>query len=126
MSAQLTWLAYITIMTAFFWVPNILDSFLKRGIMGTLGNPQDQSKPLSAWAIRAKAAHYNAVENLVIVAVLILIAEIRGADVSTLAMVYFFARLGHFAVYTAGIPAARTVLFLTGWALQILIFCAIL
>jgi uncharacterized MAPEG superfamily protein len=122
MSAQLTWLAYTTLLTSVLWIPYILDSFIQRGIMGTLSNPQDQTKPLSSWAVRFKAAHYNGVENLVIFAILVIIAEYRSIDVSQYAQIYFLARVGHPIVYAAGIPGLRTLLFLTGFAMQILIF----
>ena len=41
-------------------------------------------------------------------------------------MVYFFARLLHFAVYSAGIPAARTLTFTAGWLAQIAIIASIM
>jgi uncharacterized MAPEG superfamily protein len=42
------------------------------------------------------------------------------------AVSYFFARLAHFLVYTAGIPGARTVAFTVGWLAQIVILAAVL
>jgi uncharacterized MAPEG superfamily protein len=41
-------------------------------------------------------------------------------------VVYFFARLAHFVVYAAGIPAARTLAFTAGWLAQIVIIASIL
>jgi uncharacterized MAPEG superfamily protein len=41
-------------------------------------------------------------------------------------VVYFFARLLHFMVYSAGIPAARTLTFTAGWLAQIVIIASIL
>lgn len=122
MSSQLMWLAYTTIFTAVLWVPYILDCFIKSGIMGTLGNPQDRTNAPSAWATRLKAAHYNAVENLAVTGILVIIAELVSADVSFYAMVYFFSRVIHSIVYAIGLPAVRTVCFLVGFAMQVLIF----
>jgi uncharacterized MAPEG superfamily protein len=39
---------------------------------------------------------------------------------------YFYARLLHFMVYSAGIPAVRTLTFTAGWLAQIVIIASIL
>ncbi len=41
-------------------------------------------------------------------------------------IVYFFARLAHFLVYTAGIPLMRTVAFTVGWVAQLVVIASIL
>ena len=41
-------------------------------------------------------------------------------------VVYFFARLIHFVVYSAAIPVARTLAFTAGWLAQIAIIASIL
>ncbi len=126
MSQQLTWLTYTTFFTAVLWVPYILEAFITHGIMGTMGNPQDRKKASSPWAVRAKAAHANAVENLIIIAALVLIAEFARVDVASYVMIYFFARIVHAIVYALGIPGLRTVCFLTGFAMQVMIFVALI
>jgi len=122
MSRELYWLSLTTLMTAVFWVPYILNRFMELGIMGTLQNDGATKKVRADWAARAAKAHQNAVENLVVFGVLVLIAQANGTSTSltaTAAMVYFFARLVHFVVYTAGIPGARTVAFLVGFGCQL-------
>ncbi len=129
MNTELTWLTLTILMTAVFWIPYILDRFVKRGIMGTLDNPSLDANPQSAWAERAKAAHYNGVENLVIFAPLVLIANaagVTGGIVATAAITYFWARLAHFVVYVFGIPGLRTLAFLGGFAAQVMVAGAIL
>jgi uncharacterized MAPEG superfamily protein len=58
-----------------------------------------------------KAAHANAVENLVIFAALVLAANAagisNGATVLACAL-YFWARIVHWFAYTAAVPWART------------------
>ncbi|HEX7926515.1 MAG TPA: MAPEG family protein, partial [bacterium] len=78
----------------------------------------EHPKPLAAWAERAKKAHYNAVENLVVFGALVLVASASNKlDNATAmsAMVYFWARLAHYVVYTLGIPWLRTLTFTVGW-----------
>ena len=43
---------------------------------------------------------------------------ISNAATKAAVVVYFFARLLHFVVYSAGIPAARTLTFTAGWLAQ--------
>ena len=84
MNTELTYLAWITAITAVMWVPYILDRAAVWGITDTVGYP-DNPKPQSAWARRMKAAHANAVENLVIFAALVLVAH--AANISNPATV---------------------------------------
>jgi uncharacterized MAPEG superfamily protein len=104
-------------LTAVFWVPYILNTIMVRGLIDAVGYPADP-KPIAPWAMRAKAAHYNAVENLVLFAALVLILNTIGISNETTVMackVYFWARLVHYLVYTAGIPWVRTLSFTVGW-----------
>ena len=74
-------------------------------------------------------AHENAVENLVIFAPLVLVAQAIGVHTpvtATACIVYFWARLTHFVVYSLRIPFVRTLAFLIGWGAQIVLFFAIL
>jgi uncharacterized MAPEG superfamily protein len=117
MSAELTSLTWVIALTAVFWVPYILNTIMVRGLIDAVGYPADP-KPIAPWAMRAKAAHYNAVENLVLFAALVLILNTIGISNETTVMackVYFWARLVHYLVYTAGIPWVRTLSFTVGW-----------
>lgn len=128
MNTELYWLALTAFMTACFWIPYILNRMMVRGVMGAMANPSPDLKPQPAWAERAKAAHANAVENLVVFATLVLVAnaaDISGGMVATAAIIYFWARLAHFIVYTLGIPVARTLAFLIGFVAQVMVIIAI-
>ncbi|NIM69024.1 MAG: MAPEG family protein [Xanthomonadales bacterium] len=120
MTPELTYLALVTALTAVMWVPYILNTIAIRGVADAVGYP-DQPAPLSPWAQKMKAAHYNAVENLVVFATLVLIAHV--ANVSNQAtlmacMVYFWARVVHFLSYSLAIPWVRTLAFVTGFGCQ--------
>jgi uncharacterized MAPEG superfamily protein len=126
---ELYWLTLTVLMTALFWVPYVLNRMIVGGLGRTLAGASPDSGAHSLWAQRAIKAHYNAVENLAIFAPIVLVAHLL--NISTPAtkaavVVYFFARLLHFAVYSAGIPAARTLTFTAGWLAQIVIIAAIL
>ncbi len=117
MTAELTSLTWVAGMTALFWVPYILNMIMVRGLLDAVGYPDDP-KPLSPWAARMKAAHYNAVENLVVFATAVLVLHAAGIsnDTTVLAcQVYFWARLVHYLVYGFAIPWARTLSFAVAW-----------
>ena len=129
MTKELFWLTLTTLMTGLFWVPYILDRIAVRGLAGAMGNPSPTDKPQSAWAERAMKAHRNAVENLVVFAALVLTAHVLGISTGLTALaaiVYFFARLAHFLVYTAGLPVLRTLSFAVGWLAQMVFALSIL
>ncbi len=121
MTSELCYLAWVTAFTAVMWIPYILNLIVVRGVADAVGYPDDP-KPMAPWAQRMKAAHANAVENLVVFAALVLIAHAVGANngcTAAAAAVYFWARVVHFFVYTFKIPWARTLAFAVAWAAQI-------
>lgn len=123
MSAELTYLVWVTVLTMVLWIPYVLDRFAVRGIGDTVGYPAEP-RPQSPWARRLMKAHSNAVENLVVFAALVLAAEAAGATGSATAAaaaVYFWARLAHAVVYAAGIPWLRTLAFVVGFGAQVTI-----
>jgi uncharacterized MAPEG superfamily protein len=128
MSVELKYLALVTTLTGLLWVPYILNEIMVRGLMEAVGYPTNP-KPLALWAMRLKAAHYNAVENLVVFATLVLIANAAGihaAALGTAAAVYFWARVAHAAAYTLAVPWVRTLTFVVGFAMQMWIAWMIL
>src|SRR5215472_13490811 len=128
MSPELKYLALVSVLTAVLWVPYILNEVMVRGLMDAVAYPQNP-KPLAPWAQRLKFAHYNAVENLVVFAALVLVANAAGihnAAIATAAAIYFWARVVHAVVYTLAIPWLRTLSFVVGFAMQIWIACVIL
>jgi len=128
MTAELKYLALVAIFTALMWLPYALNVIMVRGVADALGYPDDP-QPLAPWAARMKAAHYNAVENLVVFAVLVLIAhEANISNEATImaCSVYFWARMLHFASYACAVPVARTLAFIVGLVCQLTIAWQIL
>ncbi len=120
MTPELKYLAWVATFTAIMWMPYILNTITVRGLADAVGYPKDPA-PLSPWAANMKAAHANAVENLVVFATLVLIAKAAGVSNDTTVaatQVYFWARVVHFLSYTARIPWIRTLSFVAGFGCQ--------
>jgi uncharacterized MAPEG superfamily protein len=69
------------------------------------------------WAGRARRAHLNMIENLVLFSALVLIAAVAGKANATTAMgamIFFWARLAYALIYLIGIPWLRTLAWLVG------------
>ena len=128
MSPELEYLALAAVLTGLLWVPYILNTIAVRGLVEAVGYPESP-RPLATWAQRLKAAHYNAVENLVVFAALVLVASAAGIHnpaIATAAAVYFWARVVHALAYTLAVPWVRTLSFAIGFAMQMWIAAAIL
>ena len=121
MTSEMMSLTWVTALTAIMWVPYILNMIAVRGLINAVGYPESP-EPMSPWAAKMKAAHANAVENLVIFAVLVLIADAANVSNATTVLacqLYFWARLTHVLSYTFAVPWVRTVAFVGGFACQI-------
>jgi uncharacterized MAPEG superfamily protein len=123
MNTQLMYLVFVTAFTGLLWVPYVIDRAAVWGLMDTVGYPANP-KPQSPWAQRLKRAHANAVENLVVFAPLVLLAQatgLTGTAIGTAAVVYFWARVVHAIAYTLALPWVRTLAFTAGFFAQAVI-----
>lgn len=117
MTPELTKLAWVLVLQLVCWLPYVLNRTMVRGLLDTVGYPADPT-PLAPWAARAKKAHSNGVENLVVFAAIVLMLNAVGISNETTVLactVYFWARLLHYIVYTVGIPWLRTLAYFAGW-----------
>lgn len=83
------------------------------GMKIAMGN-RDNLPPEPLWVGRAHRAARNMGENLLIFAIVVLVAVIVGApraSVTTGAQVFFYARLAYFVVYLAGVHYLRTAVW---------------
>lgn len=122
---SLTW---VTALTAVLWMPYIINQIAVRGLIAAVGYPENP-KPLSGWAAKMKSGHANAIENLVIFATLVLIANAAGISNATTVLaceLYFWARLVHVLAYTFAIPWVRTLAFLAGFGCQVALLLQLL
>jgi uncharacterized MAPEG superfamily protein len=128
MTGELTSLVWVAALNAVLWVPYILNTIMVRGLVDAVGYPAEP-KPLAPWAERLKKAHYNAVENLVVFAALVLVlnaVQVSNATTVLACEVYFWARLVHAIVYTLGIPWLRTLSFAVSWGALVALLLQVL
>ena len=121
MTDELCYLTAAAVLTALLWVPYILNVIARNGVSTAVGYGE---LTMSPWAQRLKKAHYNAIENLVPFAIVILVAndiDLSSKATTMSAAVYFWARVVHPVAYTFAIPWVRTLAFAVAWAATICI-----
>ena len=97
---------------------------LQVGLPSLAGN-RDNLPALTGWAGRARRAHRNMLENIVLFAALVLVAHAAGiSNAMTLlgAQLFFWGRLAHAVIYVAGIPWLRTAAWAVSAVGMVLIF----
>ena len=80
----------------------------------TLAGNREGLPDLTGWGGRAKRAHLNMLENMVLFTALVLIAQVAGKANAATAMgasIFFWARLVYVGVYIAGISWVRTAVW---------------
>ena len=128
MTSEMMYLSWILVLHLVIWIPYILNVIATRGLVDAVGYPENPP-PMAAWAQRLKAAHYNSVENLVVFATLVLMANALGISHATTVLacqVYFWARLAHLFLYTFGVPWGRTLAFAAAWVCQVVLLLQII
>ena len=124
LTPELRWLILTVLMTALMWVPYIINRMREQGFVRALWDPHGLTDTQTDWARRMMQAHANAVENLVIFAPLIIAIQLAGLGTTvtgTASAVYFFSRIGHYVVFTMGIPLLRVITFIIGFAAQMVL-----
>jgi uncharacterized MAPEG superfamily protein len=110
MSPDLKFLVWSMALTVIQAVIAVLGAMLQVGLPALAGN-RASLPPIEGWAGRARRAHLNMLENLVLFAVVVLVAQIAGKANATTALgaqLFFWARLVYVPVYLIGIPWVRT------------------
>ena len=100
------------------------------GAQGQVGLPllagnREDLPALTGWAGRAKRAHYNMLESLVVFAIVVLVAHLAGRNNAMTALgaaLFFWARLSYAIVYVIGVPWLRTAIWAVSMAGIVLIF----
>jgi len=121
----LVWSVALTIVQVLIAVTG---ATLEVGTPALAGN-REGLPPIEGWAGRAIRAHRNMLENLVLFAVLVLVAQVAGrtnAMTALGAQLFFWARLAYAAIYVAGIPWARTAAYVVSAAGLVLILIQLL
>jgi uncharacterized MAPEG superfamily protein len=113
MSPDLKYLLFSVILT---FAQMLVAATLANQAVGltTLAGNREGLGEMAGAAGRAKRAHLNMIENIVLFAALVLIAGAAGKANATTALgaqIFFWARLAYAIVYLIGVPWLRTVLW---------------
>lgn len=111
MTPDLKYLLFSTILT---FVQVLIAAALANQSVGltTLAGNREGLGEMPGLAGRARRAHLNMIENMVVFVTLVLIATVGGkANAMTAmgAMIFFWARLAYAVIYLIGIPWLRTL-----------------
>jgi uncharacterized MAPEG superfamily protein len=110
MSPDLNLLVWTTALTLVQAVVAVMGATQQVGLPILAGN-RETLPALAGWAGRAQRAHRNMLENFVLFATLVLVAQIAGkADAMTAlgAGLFFWSRLAYAVIYVVGVPWLRT------------------
>ena len=125
MKPELMWLTWTVALVVVQMLIAVTGAFLQVGLPPLVGN-RENFPALTGWAGRADRAYRNALQNLVLLAALVLVAVVAGkTNSATLlgAQIFFWARLAYAFVYLAGIPWLRTAVWGVSIAGLVIIFC---
>jgi uncharacterized MAPEG superfamily protein len=110
---EIYWLVLAVILTFVQMIPYVLERAYYLGL-SAVSVAQPNLEARSQWALRSQRAYRNALDNLIIFSILILIVNHYGGNEITLvaAKIYFGARLVYAFVYTFGVPYLRQISFM--------------
>ncbi|HKY90429.1 MAG TPA: MAPEG family protein [Nevskiaceae bacterium] len=94
------------------------------GFRWAFGNREAPLTGVPEWAQRTVRAHANLTENIAGFAILVLVAAVAGKanEMTALgAQLFFWGRVAHLGLYTAGVTYLRTVAFFVAAAGEVLI-----
>jgi uncharacterized MAPEG superfamily protein len=118
MGAEMSLLMWSVVLTFVQMLVAVSAATLQVGLPRLAGN-REHMPELTGLAGRAQRAHRNMLENLVLFAVLVLMAQLAGrtnALTQVGAMLFFWGRVAYAVIYLAGIPWLRT----GAWTVSIL------
>jgi len=95
----------------------VLGAMLQVGLPTLAGN-RENMPAITGWAGRAERAHRNMIANLLLFAILVLVAQVTNKLDATTALgaqLFFWARLAYAVIYLAGIAWLRTA----AWAVSV-------
>jgi uncharacterized MAPEG superfamily protein len=118
MKPELTYLLFSVLLT---FVQVVIAAAAANQVVGlsALAGNREGMKEMPGFAGRARRAHLNMVENMVLFAALVLIAVVANKTNATTAMgaqIFFWARLVYAVIYLIGVPWLRTL----SWAVSVI------
>ena len=123
MGVELAMLVYSAVLAFVLLLIPSTQRVLQYGLAAGVGN-RENPMPLPVWADRAFRAQTNLYESLPIFAIFVLVVHLMSAENAMTALgakVFFWARVAHAAVYIAGIPWIRTLIWLVAVAGMVMV-----
>lgn len=124
MTVELTYLLWSALLAIAQLLVGSAGTMGQVGLSSAVGNREDMPQSFPGWVGRARRAHANLLENLVVFAVLVIVAHLaeRNNDMTALgALVFFWARVGFAAAYIFGVSWIRSLLWFAGFVGMIMI-----
>jgi uncharacterized MAPEG superfamily protein len=124
MTPELTYLVWSAALMFVLVLVAVSGATLQVGLP-TLADSRENMPKLGGWVGRAQRAHLNLLENIVLFAILVLVAHVaRRTNAMTLlgAQLFFWGRIAHAVFYIAGISWLRTLAWAVSVAGMVLIF----
>lgn len=118
MTTELTMLFYSTILAFVLVLIPATMAIIENGVM-TQAGPRDDLPEPSVFRKRANRLVANMYENLLLFAIVVLIAFAAGVSNETTvlgAQIFFYARVAHAVIYLAGWPMIRPLAWAAGVA----------
>jgi len=113
MTVELTMLFWAVVLTFAQLLVAVLLAIGQLGLTELTGNREGLAPP-SEMAGRAKRAHANMLESLILFAVLVFVVQVAGLNNEMTVLgtqIFVFARLVYAVVYIVGVPWLRTVIW---------------
>ncbi len=129
MTSELTYLAYVALLTAALWIPYVVSQVMTNGFLKPINYSDPTPRPVPLWGQRAHRAYLNAVETFAPFAALVIIVHLTGKSTAMTVFwctAFFWMRLAHAGVYLMGIPYVRTLVFTLGFFCQLGLFWEII
>ena len=113
MTVELTLLVWSAVLTVVLAVIGATGAMLQIGLPTLAGNRETMPE-ITGWAGRAMRAHRNMLENLVLFAIVVLVAKAIGVSNGMTVLgaeVFVAGRVAHAVLYIIGVPWLRTAAF---------------
>lgn len=117
----LLWSAAVALILA---IVSVLGAMPEVGLKTLAGNRENLPE-IPGWGGRARRAHRNMLESLVLFAILVLTAKSLGISTPQTALgaeLFFWGRVAHAAIYITGLPWIRTAAWLVSVVGMVMIF----
>lgn len=118
MKPELLLLLWAVVLTFVQMLISAQGAFAQTGLVVLAGN-RENFPVLTGWAGRARRAHLNMIENMVLFTALVVLVIAAGKTNQMTALgaeLFFWARLAYALIYLAGFPWVRTL----AWAISVI------